>query len=667
MAVPSVRVAELRRVAPRRSLALLTLFAVVAVISTAPAIADFGSSFIAEGGLGYGEPTAGDHLQTVYHFWLFGQQLEHGAAPWLDPYSFQPLTPLQVNLSAWPWGLPFWPLNAAFGLVIAWNVLLLATIVLAGIATYAWLRELDLPVEAALVGGIAFAVAPYRLAQSDGHLLGWAAALIPLVLWAFERSRRATSRVRAHVFGLLAAIALISIPASGQVHLALGAIPFTFAYALIRWRRIPTAWIAAATGAAIGLGYAIKHVSIDTSNASTGRSLDQVKMFQASFSDLVSRFASHDIVKAEHFVYVGWLTPVLAVAGGVLLARRARLLGALLLTAAVIPLVFALGTNTPIYAPIWRHLPPLHFTRVPGRLIPIADLALAALVAVAVAWLLTKVPSSRRRIAAVAAVILVAADLIVLPFRASAADPNNAAYRALAASPPGRVVELPLFEPGIHYGSIYQYYELQAPRQRPGGYSTLAPYPAYHFFWDENRINCGILRPGDIQFLQSLGITTLMFHVAAYKQSARGNAWFAWRALQQAGLRATAHGGPVWLFPLTTGRGPAQPPPVKEPNHVAPVLCEGWRGFQMRERDAPIWLYTGHTVTLDLTAPGNTTATLWVDNRPPSYFVVDHKLTLKIPLSGLRWHSIVLEVPQLFLDANPPQGLTIKRLTFRGN
>ena len=47
-------------------------------------------SFMAEGRPGHGEAAPGDHLQTGYQLWLVGHQLEHGRAPWRDPYSFQP-------------------------------------------------------------------------------------------------------------------------------------------------------------------------------------------------------------------------------------------------------------------------------------------------------------------------------------------------------------------------------------------------------------------------------------------------------------------------------------------------------------------------------------------------------------------------------------------------
>ena len=76
---------------------------------------------------------------------------------------------------------------------------------------------------------------------------------------------------------------------------------------------------------------------------------------------------------------------------------------------------------------------------------PVACLAIAALVAFAVA-------RSRRGVlvpALVAALLLV--DLHVHVYGASAADERNTAYAALRAAPPGRVLELPVFLPDLHY------------------------------------------------------------------------------------------------------------------------------------------------------------------------------------------------------------------------
>jgi hypothetical protein len=632
------------------------------VIATADALGSFGSAFIAGGAPGFGPPGAGDHLQTVYRFWLVGHQLEDGAAPWRDPYSFQPLADQQLSLAGWPFGLPFWPLDAAFGPVVAWNVLLLTCVVLAGLATYGWLRLLDLPPAAAALGGLAFAIAPYRLAQSAGHLLGWIAVLLPVALYAFERSRAASSRAAAHAWGFGAFVALVSLPLSGQVHLAVGALPFFLAYALVRRRPAALGWIAAACVAGSGIGVALRQTVIADSVASGGRTIDQVRMFQASWLDVLSRFRREGL---EEFVYVGWLTPLAAAAGLVLLWQRHRWLAALLGVAAVVPLIFALGTNTPIYEPIWRWFPPLHFTRVPGRLIPIAAIALAALLAYAAAWLLSRVPAGRRVAAVALGLVLVGADLAVLPFGPTAADPGNQAYAAVGGPPEERILEVPLFEPGIHYGSVYHYYALEFPRERPGGYSTLAPASSYAFFWSMNRLNCGIWRPTDETRLRGLGVRQLLFQRGVYLQSGRPGAWFLWQALQDAGYRASARGGSVWLYPLVRREGaPRQPAPVREPDRAAPILCEGWRGFTMKERDAPMWIYGDADVELELTAPGRTPAVVSVDGDRVQRLDVDRRVTVVIPLEGDEWHSIVLEVPQLLETATPPQGLSIARITF---
>src|SRR5262245_50515384 len=125
MAVRGVRLPRISRPALVRGAGLVGFYAAAAVVATAPAVASFRSSFISGGANGWGEAAAGDHLQSVYRLWLFGHQLGQGAAPWRDPYSFQPLIEPQITLAWWPFGLPFWPLNGLFGPVAAWNVLIL--------------------------------------------------------------------------------------------------------------------------------------------------------------------------------------------------------------------------------------------------------------------------------------------------------------------------------------------------------------------------------------------------------------------------------------------------------------------------------------------------------------------------------------------------------------
>src|SRR5260370_639924 len=106
-------------------------------------------------------------------------------------------------------GVPYGPLEAAFGRVWAWNLFVLLTVVAAGWLACLWLRELGLGRLPAALGGLAFEAAPYRAAQSAGHLIGPISILLPLTLWAFQRGRRVS-----RCWLLLACPALASIPLS---------------------------------------------------------------------------------------------------------------------------------------------------------------------------------------------------------------------------------------------------------------------------------------------------------------------------------------------------------------------------------------------------------------------------------------------------------------------
>ena len=548
---------------------------------------------MASGGDGDGEPPAGDHLQAVYRLWLVGHQLANGAAPWEDPYSFQPLAEPQTVLAGWPFGLLYWPVGALFGPVVAWNLLLLGTIVAAGLVTYLWLRALDLSPWAAAIGGLAFAVAPYRLDQSaSGHLLGWASLFIPLALLGIERARVAGTRRRAHGWGALTAAALASIALSGQLHLALGAIPFVLAYALVRRGRVALFWTLGGALAAAAVGLVVRYTLIAGSAEDQGRSLSDVRKFQAEWIDLFNRWHRPG---SEEFVYFGWLTPVLAVIGVLVLWRGRRWLAVLLALGALLPILLALGTNLPTYSVLWHALPPLRFPRVPERFMPIADLALAALLAFAAAELVRR---AGRRGAVVAAglLVLVALDLGAQPVSATAADPDNAAYAVLR---PGRVLALPLFDPGIHYGSVYDYYELQAPRERPQGYNTLGPRSAYSFAFAHNRIGCGVWEPGDEAALDRLGVRSVLLHRGVYDQAGDRSAWFAWRGLEAAGWAPSAKGGAVTLFERGLS---SAPPPFAEPSRTEPVFCQGWRDGKMNELQAPLWVYGRGPFTFTFTS-----------------------------------------------------------------
>jgi hypothetical protein len=405
------------------------------------------------------------------------------------------------------------------------------------------------------------------------------------------------------------------------------------------------------------VGHTVHVAAIRGSAAAQGRSLQEVGEYSAGYWDLLSRWQPDE---PERFVYLGWLLPALAVVGGIVLWRTGRrALAGVLAAAALVPVLLALGTTIPLYEALWNAFPPLRFPRVPGRLMPIADLALAALAAVAAARILAAA-GRRAALAAAALLVLVAADLLVFPLAPSSADPDNAAYAALRSEPDGRVLELPLFEPGIHYGSVYDSYQLQAARERPGGYSTLVPQPAYDFYFLRNRLSCGVWLPGDDLVLDAIDIHYVTFHVGMYRQGFVPGAWFAWQELGRHGFAPVARGGQVTL--LSREGGAALGAPVPEPPRAAPVFCEGWNGRVMDERQAPFWIYGSGTLALEVSAHARTRAVLWVDGDEADVAVVAGSAVLEGELAGERWHAVVLQVPEL-LSFDPPRGLELERLS----
>ena len=143
---------------------------------------------------------------------------------------------------------------------------------------------------------------------------------------------------------------------------------------------------------------------------------------------------------------------------------------------ALVPCLLALGANLPGYGLLWRNTP-LHSTRVPERMLPIACLCLAALAAVAIACV--SETQARSRLVAAVACLVVAADLWVPLYDPLVADEDNPLYAQVDAAPAGRLLEVPVLPPDAYAGSVYLYYAMQAPRERPLGYATSAPPAAF--------------------------------------------------------------------------------------------------------------------------------------------------------------------------------------------
>jgi hypothetical protein len=314
--------------------------------------------------------------------------------------------------------------------------------------------------------------------------------------------------------------------------------------------------------------------------------------------------------------------------GLVLLVRARRYsLAALLGLGALVPMVLALGTNTPLYSAVWHALPPFRFPRVPERLLPIAALCLAALFAFVVA-------RSRSALVAAVAVAVVLVDLHARVYEKSAAgDPG-----AVVPAADGRLLELPVFDPDVHFGSVYLWYDTAAHRERPGGYSTTAPKAAKRTADRLHRLNCGDWSEGTADRLANLQVGAIALHRGLYARNPAvpSTEWFAWRSLLAHGWTVQKTAGPVWLFER---RRIGLLPTLPEPPRKEPAFCQGWyadtgSGRYMSEVHAPFWIYGNGRLRLRF-APSPL----------PRRIAVDGHAGLQ--LAKLGWHLVTVDVPRL--------------------
>jgi hypothetical protein len=413
-------------------------------------------------------------------------------------------------------------------------------------------------------------------------------------------------------------------------------------------------------------GVLIRQTVIAGSIDSGGRSLAEVRVYSATGLDFLSRHARHGV---EAFVFLGWVTPLLAIAGLVLLlvGRELRLAVALGV-GAIVPILLALGTHFPVYSPLWHAFAPLRYPRVPERLMPIACLCLAALLAIALDRGLRRPEVQRLPVVALAAVVAVVlfADLHVRAFHASAADASNAAYAAVKRSPAGRLVEVPVFTPDIHYGSVYLYYEQRVLRERPLGYSTTAPRGADVVARHLLPLNCGDWTTDVADRLRILKVSTITLHQGLYVDNplVADTAWMAWRGLVANAWRPTVTDGAVTTF--ERGRSNAAPP-FPEPPRDDAIFCAGWfpqdeLGHQMSSSHATVWIFGGGELSLFLGSPEPLTVRIAVDGRPRSTHVLRKLLPqepTRVELAGERWHLVALETDRLPIVRGKPRGARI--------
>lgn len=130
----------------------------------------------------------GDHMQFYYWLWVLADNVFGPSAFWTNPYEFNTFLSAGVpNYANFPWSLAFLSF-IGFGPVKAYNLQLILSYVLTGLAAYALARQMLGSRWAALPAVLAMTFLPLRQALAlGGHLYGFVVFLFPLALWCLER------------------------------------------------------------------------------------------------------------------------------------------------------------------------------------------------------------------------------------------------------------------------------------------------------------------------------------------------------------------------------------------------------------------------------------------------------------------------------------------------
>jgi F5/8 type C domain len=378
----------------------------------------------------------GDPLLVTWILWWSSKAVPLTQRWWNAP-AFFPATGVfaysENLLSLAPFTLPvLWTSGSA---IAAYNVALLLSYVLSGLSAYCLGFVLTKRHDAAFVGAIAFAFAPYRLSHTH-HLQVLSSYWMPVALAALHVYARRGTRAMASLF---AAAWLLQALASGYYLFFLSLLAAAwlawFALGRFSWRQLSILFAYWALAALLLLPIIVGYRSV---HARYGfkRSLVEVVAYSADVGGLVS--APHDsllwgwlhtVASDESELFPGvTLVILIASAAAVIIAKRRRELrnavarawssrspllfylaaAALMWLLSLGPYPAVFGKRPPLvgpYAPL-MYLPGFDEMRVPARLWMLAIVCLSA----AASLIVARVPRRHRRTVAALCVFGMLAD-----------------------------------------------------------------------------------------------------------------------------------------------------------------------------------------------------------------------------------------------------------------
>lgn len=430
------------------------------------------------------------------------------------------------------------PLTLATGNpILGYNVALLASFVLSGLAGYLLVLRLSGSRWGGMAAGIVFAFNAYKMAniaQVQLLILQW----LPLALLYLQRSLHTTAgrpiSYRCHnllllvLFTCLQALssfyyAVLSVVAMGLYLFA----SFLSQRSSISRAAILRTLLALAVAALLITPFVLPYMDVER-QLGFRRSIAESEPFSASLAQygqalpanlLYGRLTSHSAVVIGGYpldsLFPGIITTILALAGLVAWRRRPDVwvfplllggsafllsLGPTLLTAPAVPMDLPL----PMPYRLLYVLPGMQALRAPIRFAGLVYLALSILVGLGVSTIAraevslrsrslpdsvghNDTPLSRRQESwvvgrtpvAILATILILGEVVTIPPVQITPVPTGndipAVYRWLAQQQPGVVLELPMIGDDAERGLLNQYYSIYHWHSTPDGYSGFIP------------------------------------------------------------------------------------------------------------------------------------------------------------------------------------------------
>jgi hypothetical protein len=501
---------------------------------------------------------SGDTLQLYYQLWLVREGLLGPASLFHDPYQFR------VDGTRWnlpqtflPLALPFVLLGVA-GPHAAFNLLVLLSFPLAGLAAYALARHYTGRALPAVVAGMAFALVPARLGPLfGGQPAGFAAALVPLVLWGADVALT-RGRLAGGLVGGTAVLALAML----EPHYTYLSGGLLLAYVPLRWvtgRPAPAARRALAVLAALallGAGWLLllRQTFLVGSVAETGRSLAEVHLFSPGPAAL-----------AIPATYGGLVLLLLALLGLVLPGLRGagalRVFYAGVLAAGLVLYLGPTVPHVPIYQALHRWLPLFGLIRNPEKFRILTSLGAAVLAGFGVHAVSTRLAPPTRSLVGLGLVVAVVAG--VAPWHAIAVTrlPDSPMY-ALLREKAHRILYLPVWPGDSAWSALYLYHVTRTRVPMVNGYSPLVPrrYVA-EVFEPLRPINVGDIGPAEHARLRELGVTHVVLDRSVFPPpvSPFPSAFTRERLRASPGLALEQAVDPLWVFRVTD-EAPSAPP-----------------------------------------------------------------------------------------------------------